>query len=76
MAGSINYFTKVSRAGKKAGIHALKTYIPAAIVKSLGLEHGDMLWWIVRGRRVSIKAVKAKQAAETEIDTNLRQRGR
>jgi bifunctional DNA-binding transcriptional regulator/antitoxin component of YhaV-PrlF toxin-antitoxin module len=76
MAGSINYFTKVSRAGKKAPATALKTYIPSSIVKELKLEHGDMLLWTVKDKTVTVKRLKPTQAANTEIDTNLRQRGR
>jgi bifunctional DNA-binding transcriptional regulator/antitoxin component of YhaV-PrlF toxin-antitoxin module len=75
MAGSINYLTKVSKAGKKAPATALKTYIPAEVVRKLKLEHGDMILWSIRDRTVSVKAIKANQVANSQIDTNLRQKG-
>jgi hypothetical protein len=58
MAGSINYFTKVSKAGKKAPATALKTYIPAEVVRKLKLEHGATLWWIITGRTVKLKVLR------------------
>jgi bifunctional DNA-binding transcriptional regulator/antitoxin component of YhaV-PrlF toxin-antitoxin module len=75
MAGSINYFTKVSKAGKKAPPTALKTYIPAEVVRKLKLKHGDQLWWIITDRTVKLKVLRPKPAANSQIDTNLRQKG-
>jgi bifunctional DNA-binding transcriptional regulator/antitoxin component of YhaV-PrlF toxin-antitoxin module len=69
MAG---FITKVCRAGRKAPATALKTYIPAEVVKKLKLEHGATLWWLITGRTVRLKVLRPKPAAK-EIDTNLRQ---
>jgi hypothetical protein len=76
MTGSINYFTKVSRAGKKAPQTALKTYIPAEVVRKLKLEHGATLWWIITDRTVKLKVLRPKPAANSQFDTNLQQRSR
>jgi antitoxin component of MazEF toxin-antitoxin module len=57
------YLSRASRAGAKVGNTSLKTYIPAQIVRHLGIENGDTLKWSLRGRKISLKVLKQPQKA-------------
>jgi antitoxin component of MazEF toxin-antitoxin module len=49
--------TTVSRAGRGRASAHLKTYIPAKIARQLQLQHGDLLGWILQGKKITIKKV-------------------
>jgi hypothetical protein len=57
------YLSRASRAGSRVGPTSLKTYIPAQIVRHLGIENGDILKWFLRGRKISLKVIKQPQKA-------------
>jgi antitoxin component of MazEF toxin-antitoxin module len=62
--GKTYFLSRASRAGAKAGNTSLKTYIPAQIVRHLGIENGDTLRWSLKGGKISIKVLKPEAPKE------------
>jgi antitoxin component of MazEF toxin-antitoxin module len=58
------FLSRASRAGARVGNTSLKTYIPAQIVRRLGIENGDLLKWNIKGRKLSIKVLKPERLKE------------
>jgi bifunctional DNA-binding transcriptional regulator/antitoxin component of YhaV-PrlF toxin-antitoxin module len=67
------YKTKVAKAGRRAPETAMKTYIPAELVKALKISHGDTLEWTLRGKRLTVRVRKPSTPSLLGIATNLRQ---
>jgi hypothetical protein len=63
MTQAKTYLSRASKAGSKVGPTSLKTYIPAQLVRRLGIKNGDILKWALKGRKITLKVVKSQPRA-------------